>query len=118
MSYQEFDAQEEIKSIWVHIRRLTNEIKILANKLSSQLEAKIKPANGKTITDLKQEQNFIKIYGHDGYNNGIWKLEIFDSSNRLVFEYKIKNTDSDKDYTFEEFLEEAMIKYNASCLSV
>jgi len=44
MSYQEFDAQEEIKSIWVHIGRLTNEIKILANKLSNQLEAQVKPA--------------------------------------------------------------------------
>ena len=84
----------------------------------SRVELPVKPANGVTITDLKQGQNVIKIYGHEWYDNGMWKLEIFDPFDELIFKYKINDRDSDKDYTFEEFLEEAMGKYNESRLSV
>ena len=90
----------------------------IINYVSSQLEPPVKPANGVTINDLKWGQNTIKIYGHEWYDNGIWKLEIFNPFDDLEFEYKINDNDCDKDYTFEEFIEEAIQKYNESRLSV
>jgi len=83
-----------------------------------QVQAKVKPANTVTITDLKQGQHTIKVYGHEWYDNGIWKLEIFDPFDEPIFEYKINDNDSDRDYTFEDFIEEAMVKYNERRLSV
>ena len=98
--------------------RAFSEYLSLADQQQVSVEPEVKVANGITITDVKQGQNTVKIYGHEWYDNGIWKLEIFDPLDELIFEYKINDNDSDKDYTFEEFIEEAMQKYNASRLSV
>ena len=64
------------------------------------------------INQIKQSQRRLVISGTEGYDNGYWKIEIYGILNDLEFEYKIKDSDSEKDYTFEEFIAEALVKYD------
>lgn len=62
------------------------------------------------LTIIKNTQRRISITGASWFNDGIWKIKIYDYFNRLEFEHEIK--DSDRDLTFEDFIKESLELYN------
>jgi hypothetical protein len=62
------------------------------------------------ITTIKRSQRKIVITGDEGFNDGSWHLEIFDFLGNPEFDFQI--TDNEKDFTFEEFIKEALELYN------
>lgn len=62
-----------------------------------------------TLTEIKRSQRKVVVTGAEWYDNGIWRLEVFDPLGGLEFEYTIM--DEDNDLTFNEFLDEALRAY-------
>ena len=64
-----------------------------------------------TITEIKQRQERIVIEGAEWYDNGYWKVTIYDLFNEEKYKYMIKDTDNEEEYTFADFINEALHNY-------
>ena len=70
-----------------------------------------------SITYIKQSQNRIVIEGDEGYSDGYWTMIIYDPLGDEKFKYTITDQASDNDYSFADFLIEAIAKYKESNFS-
>lgn len=67
-----------------------------------------------SITDIKQSQQKVVIECDEWYDDGIFAIKIYDPFGRKVFEWHVKDSDSDKCWTFKDFINEAVKRFNKS----
>jgi hypothetical protein len=64
------------------------------------------------ITDIKRSQRKVTITGTEWQDDGVWHLRVENMIGETEFEFDYQVLDSEKDCTFEEFLEMALKAYN------
>jgi len=107
------DAKFKIITAYNHIlmtefnKALMNDNNIAESKIEQHNESN----KNQTVTSIKQSQRKIEITGTEWYDNGVWKMIITNPLGYLEFLYTINDTDG-RDLTFEEFIKEALEKYN------
>lgn len=90
--------------------KITNQIvrrhfeKLIVPKIAEEID--------QTITQAKQSQKRIVIEGNEGYSDGYWTMTIYDLLGNEEFKHTVADQENKKDYTFAEFLNEAIQKYN------
>ena len=91
-----------------------------ADEILCRLEQRVMPKIAEveeSITYIKQSQNRIVIEGDEGYSDGYWTMIIYDPLGDEKFKYTITDQASDNDYSFADFLIEAIAKYKESNFS-
>lgn len=89
--------------------KITNQIvrrhfeKLVMPKIAEEID--------QTITQAKQSQKRIVIEGNEGYSDGYWTMTIYDLLGNEEFKHTVADQENKKDYTFAEFLNEAIQKY-------